>query len=80
MLKMPSPVHLQKWVETYKDELHPPIGNKVVWKDAEFVVMLVGGPNSRKDFHVDPGAAIRGPIRGRPTGSELRTRGFEIKL
>lgn len=76
MLKMPSPVHLQKWVETYKDELHPPIGNKVVWKDAEFVVMLVGGPNSRKDFHVDPGAAIR----GRPTGSELRTRGFEIKL
>jgi 3-hydroxyanthranilate 3,4-dioxygenase len=63
-MKMPSPIHLQKWIDTYKDELLPPIGNKVVWTDAEFVVMVVGGPNSRKDFHVDPGPEFFYQLRG----------------
>jgi 3-hydroxyanthranilate 3,4-dioxygenase len=31
------------------------VGNKLVFPDSEFIIMVVGGPNSRKDFHVDPG-------------------------
>ena len=31
------------------------MGNKQVFTDSEFIIMVVGGPNSRKDFHVDPG-------------------------
>ncbi len=35
--------------------LRPPVCNKQVFDDSEFVVMVVGGPNSRKDYHDDPG-------------------------
>jgi 3-hydroxyanthranilate 3,4-dioxygenase len=31
------------------------VGNKRVFQDGDFVIMVVGGPNSRKDYHVDPG-------------------------
>jgi 3-hydroxyanthranilate 3,4-dioxygenase len=27
------------------------VGNKVVWQDGDYIVMVVGGPNSRKDYH-----------------------------
>ena len=30
------------------------MGNKVVYENADFMIMVVGGPNSRKDYHVDP--------------------------
>lgn len=46
---------LKRWVEDHRHLLKPPVGNAQIWKDAEFIVMVVGGPNSRKDYHVDPG-------------------------
>jgi len=49
-----QPVDLKKWIEKHRDELKPPVGNKVVWKDERgTMVMIVGGPNSRKDYHVN---------------------------
>jgi 3-hydroxyanthranilate 3,4-dioxygenase len=31
------------------------VGNVQVWEDTEFIVMVVGGPNSRKDYHYNEG-------------------------
>ena len=50
-----TPYNLKAWVEENRDQLRPPVGNKMVWKDSEFLVMVVGGPNRRKDFHVEEG-------------------------
>tara|TARA_B100000575_G_scaffold245751_1_gene210436 strand:- start:2219 stop:2701 length:483 start_codon:yes stop_codon:yes gene_type:complete len=42
-----------KWINDNRELLKPPVCNKVVWEDSEFIIMVVGGPNSRKDYHVD---------------------------
>ena len=49
-----APIDLQKWIDEHQDALKPPIGNKMVWKDERgTIIMVVGGPNARKDYHVN---------------------------
>jgi 3-hydroxyanthranilate 3,4-dioxygenase len=48
---MSRPFNFKKWIEENRESLKPPVNNKVVFKDAEFIIMVVGGPNSRKDYH-----------------------------
>jgi 3-hydroxyanthranilate 3,4-dioxygenase len=47
--------NLQKWIDANRALLRPPVGNKRVFQDGDFIIMIVGGPNARKDYHVDPG-------------------------
>lgn len=47
--------NLQRWIDQHREVLKPPVGNKRVFADGDFIIMVVGGPNSRQDYHVDPG-------------------------
>lgn len=51
-------------IEDNKDLLKPPVNNKELWNDSEFLIMLLGGPNARRDFHVDPSDEIFYQIKG----------------
>jgi 3-hydroxyanthranilate 3,4-dioxygenase len=50
---MLKPFSFKKWIDDHRDVLKPPVGNKQVFKDSTFIVMVVGGPNARTDFHVN---------------------------
>ena len=45
--------NFKKWIEEHRAELKPPVGNKQIFWDSTFIVMVVAGPNARTDFHVN---------------------------
>jgi 3-hydroxyanthranilate 3,4-dioxygenase len=52
---LPAPINLEAWINQHRHLLKPPVGNKVI-EAGDFIVMVVGGPNSRTDYHWDEGA------------------------
>ncbi|MBS3737797.1 MAG: 3-hydroxyanthranilate 3,4-dioxygenase [Psychroflexus sp.] len=51
-MSIAKPFNLKQWIEDNRDLLKPPVGNKNLYKDAkDYIVMIVGGPNARKDYH-----------------------------
>ncbi len=48
-----TPIDLRGWVKENRHLLKPPVGNKCIWQDDSFIIMVVGGPNARKDYHVN---------------------------
>jgi 3-hydroxyanthranilate 3,4-dioxygenase len=54
MSTLTSPLNLKAWIDDHRHLLKPPVANKCVWEDRDFIVMVVGGPSHRKDFHINP--------------------------
>ena len=49
---MKAPLNLFKWIEENRDLLKPPVNNKNLYPEgSDYIVMIVGGPNARKDYH-----------------------------
>ncbi|MEE8157716.1 MAG: 3-hydroxyanthranilate 3,4-dioxygenase [Gammaproteobacteria bacterium] len=57
-------LNFMQWIDDHRDLLKPPVCNKQVYEDSEFIIMVVGGPNSRKDYHYDPGEEFFYQIEG----------------
>lgn len=51
-MALKAPFNLKKWIDSNRDLLKPPVGNKNLYVDAgDYIVMVVGGPNARNDYH-----------------------------
>lgn len=47
-----KPFNLKQWINDNRDLLKPPVGNKNLYADAgDYIVMIVAGPNARKDYY-----------------------------
>jgi 3-hydroxyanthranilate 3,4-dioxygenase len=58
-----APFNLQGWINDHRDLLKPPVGNAMI-VNQNFMVMVVGGPNQRSDFHVNPTEELFYQIEG----------------
>jgi 3-hydroxyanthranilate 3,4-dioxygenase len=58
------PFNLRDWIERNRESLKPPVCNRELYVGSEFIVMVVGGPNSRKDYHYDVGPELFHQIEG----------------
>lgn len=62
---MKAPFNLQKWIDENRDLLKPPVSNKNLYAEAgDFIVMIVGGPNARKDYHYNESEELFYQIEG----------------
>lgn len=59
-----SGINFQQWIDEHRHLLKPPVGNRQVFENAEFIVMVVGGPNARKDYHYNEGEEFFYQVEG----------------
>lgn len=56
--------NLQQWIDDHRHLLKPPVCNQQVFEENDFIVMVVGGPNSRTDYHYDEGPEFFHQLEG----------------
>lgn len=59
-----TPINFKRWIEENRHLLKPPVGNRQIWEDREFMVTVVGGPNSRTDYHINEGEEFFHQLEG----------------
>lgn len=63
-MKALTAFNLQQWIEAHREQLRPPVCNQQVFEENDFIVMIVGGPNARTDYHVDEGPELFYQLEG----------------
>lgn len=60
-----KPFNLKAWIDEHRHLLKPPIGNKQIYfENDDYIVMVVGGPNGRKDYHYEDGEELFYQLEG----------------
>jgi 3-hydroxyanthranilate 3,4-dioxygenase len=59
-----SPFNFRRWIDEHQHLLKPPVGNAKVFEDGDFIIMVVGGPNARKDYHYNEGEEFFYQLKG----------------
>lgn len=49
-----SAFNLRQWIDQHRDFLKPPVGSRQVFRQSDLMITVVGGPNSRLDYHEYP--------------------------
>lgn len=63
-MKITMPFKLLDWIDDNREHLKPPVCNKQMFEHGDFIVQVVGGPNSRTDYHVDEGPELFYQVEG----------------
>jgi 3-hydroxyanthranilate 3,4-dioxygenase len=63
MMPFKMPFNLKSWIADNQKFLEPPVGNKVVYKDSEFIIMVIGA-NKRTDYHINLGEEFFYQVQG----------------
>ncbi|XP_061225692.1 3-hydroxyanthranilate 3,4-dioxygenase isoform X3 [Neopsephotus bourkii] len=56
-------INVRKWIEDNKSAFLPPVCNKLMHRH-QLSVMFVGGPNERKDYHIEEGEELFYQVKG----------------
>ena len=46
--------NLESWIEKNLPKSLGAIGNREIFKNSDFIIQIIKGPNARNDFHIDP--------------------------
>ena len=64
-MEIKNPFNLQKWIAENRHMLKPPVGNKNLYVESEdYIVMIVAGPNARRDYHYNASEELFYQIEG----------------
>ncbi len=67
-MTLQPPFNLNQWIEQNRHLLKPPIANKNLYvSSGDYIVMIVGGPNNRKDYHYNQTEELFYQIEGNIT-------------
>ena len=82
-MKIKNPFNLHKWIDENRHLLKPPVGNKNLYVESgDYIVMIVAGPNARKDYHYNETEELFYQIEGDivvKTQQEGKLVEYEIK-
>ena len=69
-------VNLDAWLEEHGPSLKPPVANKLLF-GGDLKVMVVGGPNQRRDYHLQEGEEFFAQLQGELTLKTIERGAFK---